>query len=1365
MAFDEYINEYGDLTAPESGFGPEPPDTSMFEGRPSIPPMSEMEPVTYQTTEALPIEPPITKQETVQDTTSDFVTPVDEKNEYGVTPWHIVRNKPEFRSLPESVKARAAFEYFDDAIAPHLKDLNEEVDYNTARSEFLNYNSQLTNEEVPTLLGDVARTLGDTFNVSRLAGTAFGILNSPIAFLWGSQAASNIDPEEFNKSSFVEQSLIRLGAGFDSAWRSATKKGDWGTMYNEYYKSVTGKTIKEDLKDTYTKMGVPDPDFLAEQTAPILDTAANIISDPVIIGGLTKTALKEASNALSKLPYLKAFLKGDYENLTQMGKEMLTADTSKELIDISKRLSKATPESILKDLDELTQADKFDEYQDGIKALEVELKKAVQSRDEYAQWWKDLNLPGDLGKYNHSKDIMKMNDEINKIERSLFSKQKDFARWDYDMRSLQLSQGTTDAIEEYNRLFDAGKTPSADLVHRMKVGIQEAITSKFAPPAQQPVEKQTVPVVAGTAKGIIEGEKEAAATKEAQTLASNRKFVPMAVPAGLEDSPVIAKLYGAMGKEEKAYQKGDILAGLEKRLIDRFAPIKEITPETYEEARKFSSYKDQAYLKYQELQRELKPVANERELFTGYVAAHRMMDRARRGIANPGGMNLKDSKEAISTIETQFAAKGGDIKDLRKAMTDFRDWTDKHILQEAYDSGVLSKASYDAIKKNNEWYATFEVLAHIPDDINKIPNLPSKEWFSAANQKIIKEMSGTEKAITDPIEATMKKFADAQALFARNKVANTFLDEAHNNIPIRKVVDSEKEFAIAQKNGENPIMRGGWDVNELDTISRFKDGKVETYTVPKEIADTLKQISPWQAPKVIQAYNTVFRAAATTLNLGFAVGNAARDAFMAFVAGPGYKTSDFFGKFQKDWVKGAYEGLKSELGKPSLMDDYVKSGGTFGYSGSEAFEGGSKNLLRVPLFKRSPGEMTVEILKSPITLMEKLNSVIEAAPRLGTFDRLMKLGYTPEDAAMAARQVTIDFNRGGTWTKVVNQFVPFLNARVQAKVTLVDAFRKDPQGTLAKTAVSTVIPASGLYAWNRLYYDKEYDMIPDHIKSDYFVFITGTTTDKKTGKEVPEYFVIAKGDAGKAAWNPIEFALDQYNNKNPRGTKEFLVNLLSDMSPIDFANKGKVDFYKTLGGLTPQIVKPLAEDWANLKFYTGKEIVPYYMDKTKPPELQYKEDTPELYKWMGRKLSISPLRIQNYAANVFASYGREGLSGEAYIEGLKGRIIKTQGNNIEDKAWTAVKGMETGYNTARSYALEAIKQGNRDDALAIMRAWNDGLVDQLDEFDNVFQPYGIEARSGLLRSYRFDSEKMKNVLKYKDKGPLSVEEKFKPKRR
>lgn len=827
--------------------------------------------------------------------------------------------------------------------------------------------------------------------------------------------------------------------------------------------------------------------------------------------------------------------------------------------------------------------------------------------------------------------------------------------------------------------------------------------------------------------------------------------VPKAKLAGIEklrekklpsDSPAWEKVHGMIGKEEtSAFNFPNIVTKLTKagqkfneKILDRFAPIKEVSPSTYEAARKFSSHKDIAARKLDNLVDIFEPVRKEEVLITDYIDAHRALTRAERGLKNPNNVTVADAKRAIVEMEKHYKdVLGKDPQVLKNVLIGFQKWTDDHILKEALDSGILSKTGYDDIVKNNRWYAAFDVLDHMPDNLEKIPMLKSREYFSVANQNIIKKMVGTEKKIANPIEATIRKFAQAQTTFARNKVASEFINDPNARTFFRPVAMSKKQFAIMKNQGLDPVMSGQWN-KDFDVVNHFSDGKVNRYVVPKEVAEAMKQLTPFQAPRVVQALNNIFRKSATTVYLPFTISNAFRDAFMAYTTSPVYRTRDL-PKFAKDWGKGFWEGAKHEFGgKSGITKEYIDHGGGFGYVGE---------LRQATLAKKKLFGMKIkpaDIIKSPMTLLEKVSSTIELAPRIGIFERAKILNHGLDDAALLARQGTIDFNRGGTWTKTVNQFVPFLNARIQGRLTLASALKRDPKGTLSKIFISAVVPGMAAYAWNRLYYSDLYDDIPETVKQNYFTVITGTSVDKH-GRKIPRYTIIPKGDVGQIAFNPLEFGMDRMWKKDKKGTAAFLINYLSDLSPIEFTREGKVSPSKAMGGLLPPIAKGFAEDWANLKFYQGREIVPYWMGKSKPPELQYKEWTPNSYKWLGKKMGISPLRIQNFASNIFAGYGREGFSPASMLRGLTGRVIRTQGGEIQSRAFIVIKDIENGYKNTRAWAEEFIKNGEPEKATDLLNKWNEGLKSRIEKFDKEFEKYGVKDEGGLFRSYNFTSQK------------------------
>jgi hypothetical protein len=789
------------------------------------------------------------------------------------------------------------------------------------------------------------------------------------------------------------------------------------------------------------------------------------------------------------------------------------------------------------------------------------------------------------------------------------------------------------------------------------------------------------------------------------------------------------------------------------------------TEEAYKEARTFAAYKDDAGMKLAELQDALRPVRDGEAIFTDYVAAWRDRSRALAGFKNPNDVRYPEATRAMREAEKLWRELGRDPQDLRNAARNFSNWANQHILGGAVESGFITKEAADKIRQTNSFYAAFEILEKMPKNINDIPtmSLPTKEYFSRANQDIIKKMTGTTKKTSNPIETTLSKFMKAELNYAQNKVANAFVDDPVIKDFIRPVAKSIRELKALKAQGKNPVMQGVWNKREFDTINRFKNGKVEQYLVPTEYADAMKQLTPQQANKYIRVANSAFRQAATTLYLPFTVGNIARDVKLAYTTTPAYtaKLRDLgvpsLFKFTSDVMNGLYHGAKWEFLKhDDIVQGYLRSGGGFGYSG----EIRHARQMKSELFKKRGLSKYAQPIRTTRDLLEKISSAVELAPRIAVYRRSIKQGQSAKDAAFSARSSTIDFSRGGRTMKVLNQWVPFLNARVQGRLRLVEGLRGDPKGTGMKIAMTTILPAVSAYAWNRTYYSDLYEDIPEWVKQNYFTFIYGEAKDED-GKTVPKYFVFAKGDADQMVANPIEFALDSAYKRDRVTATKFLTDWISDISPVQFAREGELSGTKALGSLLPPPAKAVVEPLTNTNFYFGNEVVPTWMEK-RPPELQYYESTPDTYKKAGKALGLSPLKIQNVMSNLFAGYGRSGFDPHEVIKNLAGRMVKTKGGAKENKAWDELNNLEQEYQFARERAIAAAKNENFDEVNKLIRQWNEQLPMRIAKYNSQMENLKADEfmdRGGLARAYLFTPQKIKNIYMKSGDEPFTAIEK------
>jgi hypothetical protein len=228
-------------------------------------------------------------------------------------------------------------------------------------------------------------------------------------------------------------------------------------------------------------------------------------------------------------------------------------------------------------------------------------------------------------------------------------------------------------------------------------------------------------------------------------------------------------------------------------------------------------------------------------------------------------------------------------------------------------------------------------------------------------------------------------------------------------------------------------------MGEKGVVSVLRAGERKWYQVNDQaLYDAIATIGPKSSDLLVNLFMKparLLRAGATT-TVGFIARNPIRDNFEAFVNSRyGYKPG-------YDFVRGLFEmGRKGED-----YQNFLNSG-----AGNSAMVGMDRNRLRAELVKMGAVKKRAfadSVVLNPVNLLQALSEAMEHATRLGEFKRAVETeGRTAEGyarAALAARDVTIDFARGGSISKEVNRFTAFFNAGVQGTARLAEVFKEQP---------------------------------------------------------------------------------------------------------------------------------------------------------------------------------------------------------------------------------------------------------------------------------------------------------------------------------
>jgi hypothetical protein len=402
-------------------------------------------------------------------------------------------------------------------------------------------------------------------------------------------------------------------------------------------------------------------------------------------------------------------------------------------------------------------------------------------------------------------------------------------------------------------------------------------------------------------------------------------------------------------------------------------------------------------------------------------------------------------------------------------------------------------------------------------------------------------------------------------------------------------------------------------------ITVLQDGKPVHYETSPEIARAINGLDEEQLGptiKVMSMPSRLVRATATGLNIGFAVPNVIRDQMSAAI------NSKYKGIPMYDYVSG----LASAIKKDDVYKKWIESGA----DQASFFSQDRKTLqrsVRDVTGEQKLRNVTGKYVRNPLELFRIVGEYSEKGTRIGTYKRALKgaakEGMSPEDAALAAmvqsREASVDFAKHGSQMRAINSLVPFLNARLQGSAKFVQSAKDRPAQTAAMGMALAGIPAALLYAHNSQ--DENYKEIPDYIKDNNFIIMTGN-------KDVP-FIKVPKGEVGQIFANPIESFLDFATHQEGADAQHLAAGIVKALSPIS-----------SYGDAIPPLFKVPLEVATNYDTFRGKNIVSPFK-KDLPPELQDAKDTSKTFEKVGQVFKVSPAKAEHAFQGLTAGVGKQ----------------------------------------------------------------------------------------------------------------------------
>lgn len=679
----------------------------------------------------------------------------------------------------------------------------------------------------------------------------------------------------------------------------------------------------------------------------------------------------------------------------------------------------------------------------------------------------------------------------------------------------------------------------------------------------------------------------------------------------------------------------------------------------------------------------LEPIGiKERKNFSAYLVAKHDLD-----------FHANGQKATFSKAEDVATLRKFEKNETFKKAADELQKYQQHLLQQLVKSGMLKPEIYAELVKKYPNYVPFfrDFKAESMDGFLA----SSKGFINVASP--IKRFKGSTRDIIDPLQSILRNTYQFTNAIERNKVAQNFakLADIHG---MGRIVEQVKEGSARATD---------------NTFTVWQRGQKVVYETTPELKAAL-EMSDKNASnllvRIMQTPASWLRAGATSTT-GFALANLVRDNVSAAI----FSKHGYLPVF--DTLKGVSQFIK----KGELYQEYLRSGasGAAMVSLDRDYMGGQiREILRKePTWQK--------VVKNPIEVMRAISEASEISTRLAEYDNARK-GYTglanrlfgserksltPQQAALEARDITIDFSRIGKNTKTANRIVAFFNAAVQGADKLRRVWKEDPVGASIRATLFVTIPTVALWQLNKD--NPEYQELPQYVKDTYWILPSGDHLIK-----IPKPFELGVL-YGTSVERMLQWMDDKEHGRKGIGFKGYGERVADVLTP----------------SWMPTAFIPIYEWYSNYSFWRDKNIVPQ-AEQDLPDALQYGQNTSAVAKGIGSLFNVSPYKVDNTIRGYGGNLATLGLTA---IDAATGETA-----NRPAKRWYEMP--EINKFTATPYQSSNSVQRVYDDFDAQNKLFNEAKITKQKPEDFDVRQFGKlkEAREQLTKLSRASKAIMNN---------------------
>lgn len=614
------------------------------------------------------------------------------------------------------------------------------------------------------------------------------------------------------------------------------------------------------------------------------------------------------------------------------------------------------------------------------------------------------------------------------------------------------------------------------------------------------------------------------------------------------------------------------------------------------------------------------------EDFNTYLhSLHAQERNAKMGEDGLSGMSDKTAKQEYKRLNK----KHGRVK-LRQYVAEFRKDVVDASLEYRLKSGLIDQDTFDRLR---DTYKNYVPLFRVMDDADSTidsANKPSAiqrarssigKGFDVVGKEFFKS-KGSKKEVKNILVSAVEQYHSSLIRSEKNLVnrrlvslIESYPSDSYSVLGIKHQPEYDENGEIKYMVPNKAVKDADGNIyNQKDVLHVKVDGKSKAIVFQGErgqrIMNAMKDMGTSKGFKSLYAFTNYLRYVNTIANPEFIFTNFIRDIQTAGIniaaeQGNQIMTQSMSPSALKQSWKTVYNVLQNEEKDTewsNMYDRLRRAGGKTGFFDYKTIEEkvaeAEKNLRRV----EEKGIGIKKAGKSLFDFIENLNEATESAVRLSLFKAMLENGFSEEQSAMAAKNVTINFNRKGELGQFVNSLYLFANAGIQGSQRIYGVIKNSKKAQAAVSGLAA-LGVTESFINNMSNDDEEYDKIPDWEKDNNLILRYGD--DKYFKIRLPygyNMFKVVGNIAGDIAWarmdnKPVEMS---------RQFERFLVGMNNAFNPINGGNLVQM--------LSPTATDPLVQLSLNQEFHGGpmKPEVVYGPDKAEVEKAW--ERTPGVYK-------------------------------------------------------------------------------------------------------------------------------------------------------